>query len=122
MARERDRAKMELGATMELFGGRGPSTLEKKTPFYSGGTIPTVTHHSARDPRYYRTTGAVLPHGPAVLPRRTAVLPWARQSPDLSKRARTGHGRSAGAVLPQVSHRPGPVGIDVKNYIRDYFR
>ena len=103
--------------------------MEKKTPLYSGGTIPTVTHHSARDPWNYRTTGAVLPHGPAVLPRRTAVLPWARQSPDLMKGARTGRGRSAGAVLPrphavlpQVSHRPGPVGTDVKNYIRDYLR
>ena len=66
---------MELGETMELGDGRGEVFLEKKTPLHSGGTIPTVTHHSARDPRNYRTTGAVLPHGPAVLPRRTAVLP-----------------------------------------------
>ena len=103
--------------------------MEKKTPFYSGGTIPTVTHHSARDPRNYRTTGAVLPHGPAVLPRWTAVLPWARQSPDLKKGARTGRGRIAGAVLPrpyavlpQGNHRPGTIGIYVKNYICDYLR
>ena len=34
---------MELGATMELFGGRGKSTLGKKTPLYSGGINPTVT-------------------------------------------------------------------------------
>ena len=101
--------------------------MEKKTPLYSEGTIPTVTHHSARDPRYYRTTGAVLPHGPTVLPRQTAVLPWVWQSLDLNRRARTGRGRTAGAVLPrpyavlpQASHRPGTVGTDVKNYIRDY--
>ena len=53
---------MELGATMELFGGRGESTLGKKTPLYSGGTHPTVTPLSclaqggttAREGRYYR--------------------------------------------------------------------
>ena len=103
--------------------------MEKKTPLYSGGTIPTVTHHSARDPRYYRTTGAVLPHGPAVLPRWTAVLPWARQSLDLNRRAQTGRGRTAGAVLPwpyavlpQGNHMPGTIGTDVNNYIHDYLR
>ena len=68
--------------------------MGKKTPFYSGGTIPTVTQHSARDPRNYRTTAAVLPHRPVVLMRRTVVLPWARQSLDLNRRAQTGHGRT----------------------------
>ena len=103
--------------------------MEKKTPLYSGGTIPTVTHHSARDPRNYCTTGVVLLHGSAVLPQRTAVLPWARQSLDLNRKARTGHGRTAGAVLPrpcavlpQGTHSPGTVGTDVKNYIRFYLR
>ena len=61
--------------------------MEKKTPFYSGGTIPTVTHHSARGPRNYRSTGAVLPHWRAVLPRWIAVLLRARQRPDQAKRS-----------------------------------
>ena len=38
---------MELGATMELLGGRGRSTLGKKTSLYSGGNNPTVTPHNS---------------------------------------------------------------------------
>ena len=52
---------MELGAIIELFGGRGRSTLGKKTPLYSGGNKPTVTPTSAPQ-------RAVLPLGRAVLP------------------------------------------------------
>ena len=52
---------MELGATMELFGGRGGSTLGKKTPLYSGGNNPAVTPQAAPQ-------RAVLPLGWAVLP------------------------------------------------------
>ena len=44
---------MELGATMELLGERGESTLGKKTPLYSGGNKPTVTPLLPRRERYY---------------------------------------------------------------------
>ena len=47
---------MKLREIMELRGGRGESTLGKKTPLYSGGNNPTVTHQTA-------THRAVLPLG-----------------------------------------------------------
>ena len=61
MARERDRAKMELGALMELLGGRGKSTKKKRTPFYRRGSHPIVTPKTAPQ-------RAVLPLPLAVLP------------------------------------------------------
>ena len=70
---------MDLGATMELGDGRGGQLEEEDTLFIVMGQFQLLPTNLARDPRYYHTTGAVLPHGPAVLPRRTAVLPLPRQ-------------------------------------------
>ena len=53
--------KMELGAIMELSGGRGKSTGKKGTPYIVCGKDPTVTHQPARGQRYYRAWPAVLP-------------------------------------------------------------
>ena len=53
---------------MELFRGRGESTLGKKPPLYSGGNNPTVTPHTI--PAESGTTA-----WPAVLPLPLAVLP-----------------------------------------------
>ena len=74
MARERDQAKMELGASMEL-GGRGKSTLEKKTSFYRRGSHPTVTPKTASQRAVLPQVAVVLPLDPAVLPLPLAVLP-----------------------------------------------
>ena len=61
MARERDRAKMELGATIELRGGRGSQLEVGDTPFIVIGQIQPLSTYSARDLRYYRTRHVVLP-------------------------------------------------------------
>ena len=58
---------MELGAIMELSGGRGESTGKKGTPYIVWDKNPTVTHQPARGQRYYRAWPAVLPQGCAVL-------------------------------------------------------
>ena len=70
---------MELGATMELGGGRGSQLGEEDLSFTVIGQIQPLSTYSARDLRYYRTIHAVLPQGPVVLPRGTVVLPHARQ-------------------------------------------
>ena len=67
MARERDRAKMELGAIMELRVERGKSTGKKGTPYVVWEKDPTVTHQPARGQRYYRAWPTVLLQGRAVL-------------------------------------------------------
>ena len=54
MAREGDRAKMELRATMELRVGRDKSTGKKRTPYIVWDKDPTVIHLPARGQRYYR--------------------------------------------------------------------
>ena len=68
---------------MEPRDERGSQLGEEDTPFIVEEQIQPLSTHLARDTRYYRTKQAVLPHGPAVLPRRTAVLPLARQGPGL---------------------------------------
>ena len=58
---------MELGAIMELSGGRDESMGKKGTPYIVCAKDPSVTHQPARGQRYYRTWPAVLPQGRAVL-------------------------------------------------------
>ena len=59
---------MELGATMELRGGRGSQLEVVDTPFIVKEKIQPLSTCPACDVRYYRSRGAVLPQGPAVLP------------------------------------------------------
>ena len=68
---------------MELGDGRGGQLGEEDSPYIVEEQIQPLSTNSARDTRYYRTIQAVLPHGPAVLPRRTMVLPLAWQEPRL---------------------------------------
>ena len=76
---------MELRETMELGDGRGGQLGEEDTPFIVEEQIQPLSTNSARDARYYRTKKVVLPHGPVVLPRGTAVLlRLARQGPELA--------------------------------------
>ena len=114
---------------MDLRDRRVSQLGEEDTPFIVKRQIQMLSTNSACDTRYYRIIQVVLSHVPTVLPRKTAVLPWARQSLDLNRRAHTGCGRTAGAVLPRIRtvlphgrHSPGTVSTDVKNYIRDYIR
>ena len=84
MARERDRAKMELGATMELRGGRGDLLEVEDTPYIVVEKSNRYPTSSARDTRYYRSRGAVLPRGCAVLPWLTTVLLRQQHRPELA--------------------------------------
>ena len=59
---------MELGATMELGGGRGGQLEEEDTPYIVGEQIQPLSTNSACAARYYCTSDAVLPQGHAVLP------------------------------------------------------
>ena len=68
MARERDRVKMELGATMELRDGRGNQLEEEDTPYIVERRIQPLSTNSDRDLQYYRSRQAVLPQGLTVLP------------------------------------------------------
>ena len=68
MARERDRAKMELGATMELRVGRGGQLGEEDTPYIVEIQIQPLSTNPFCAARYYRVGAAVLPQGPVVLP------------------------------------------------------
>ena len=95
MARERDRAKMELGALMELLGGRGKSTKKKRTPFYRRGSHPIVTPKTAPQRAVLPQVAAVLPLDPEVLPLPPAVIPCSLGG--LEERA----GTMPSAVLPR---------------------
>ena len=70
---------MELGATMELWGGSGGQLEEEDAPYIVERQIQPLSTYSARDLRYYCSRQAVLPQGLTVLPRRTVVLPLLRQ-------------------------------------------
>ena len=78
MARERDRAKMELGATMELRDGRGGQLEVGDTPFIVKEKIQPLSTCPACDMRYYRSWSAVLLQGARVLLHLVAVLPLVR--------------------------------------------
>ena len=52
---------MELGATMELRGGRGSQLEVEDAPYIVMGNIQPLSTCSARDTRYYRAGRAVLP-------------------------------------------------------------
>ena len=69
---------------MELRGGRGSQLEEEDTPFIVMEEIQPLSSSSACDTRYYRSRGAVLPQGHAVLPWRTTVLPRQQQRPGLA--------------------------------------
>ena len=66
---------MELGATMELAGGRGGQLEVGDTPSIVMEKIQPLSTCSACDMRYYHSRSAVLPQGHAVLPWGTTVLP-----------------------------------------------
>ena len=53
--------EMELGATMELRGGRGNLLEVEDTPYIVVDKSNRYLISSARDPRYYRSRSAVLP-------------------------------------------------------------
>ena len=106
---------MELGAIMELSGGRGKSTGKKGTPYIVCGKDPTVTHQPARGQWYYRAWPAVLPQGRAVLLLATKryyhmAVRYYRTDPrycrnpstePINRRTGAGGGTSARAVLPR---------------------
>ena len=79
---------------MELRGGRGGQLEVEDAPYIVMGKIQPLSTSSARDTRYYRSRGAVLPRGRAVLPWWTTVLPRQQQRPGL------GCSTTARAVLP----------------------
>ena len=60
---------------MELRGGRGSQLEVEDIPYIVGEKIQPLSTSSARDSRYYRSRGAVLPLITAVLPLPWAVLP-----------------------------------------------
>ena len=66
---------MELGATMELRGGRGGQLEDEDTPFIVTGQIQPLPTNSACVAWYYRAGDVVLPQGHTILPQGTAVLP-----------------------------------------------
>ena len=55
LARERNRAKMELGETMELGDGIGSQLGEEDTPYIVEEQIQPLSTNSACAARYYRT-------------------------------------------------------------------
>ena len=71
---------MELGATMELWGGRGGQLEEEDTPYIVEEQIQPLSTNPACVARYYRARAAVLLQGHAVLPLPLAVLPQGRTS------------------------------------------
>ena len=71
--------KMELRATMELGVEEVSQLGEEDSPFIVEEQIQPLSTNSACDAWYYRTGDAVLPSGPTVLLRGTAVLPPTQQ-------------------------------------------
>ena len=76
---------------MELRDGRGGQLEVEDTPYIGEGKNQPLSTCSARDTWYYRSRGAVLPRGCAVLPWLTTVLPRQQHRPDYPDK---------GAVLP----------------------
>ena len=91
---------MELGATMDLGGGRGGQLEEEDTPYIVEEQIQPLSTNSACAARYYHAGDAVLPHGHVVLPQGPAVLPPEQHKPGQPKCTEAEGGRTAGAVLP----------------------
>ena len=104
---------MELGAIMELRGGRGESTGKKGTPYIVWDKDPTVTHQPACGQRYYRAWPVVLPQGRAVLLLatnwyyRTAVR-YYRTDPRYCRDPSTETDAKLGAVLPHARYYRAP--------------
>ena len=73
---------MELGAIMELNGGRGKSTGKKGTPYIVRDKDPTVIHLPARGQRYYRKAARYY----RLLPSGTTATPVTARS-DLTRRS-----------------------------------
>jgi len=67
---------------MELRGGRGSQLEVEDIPYIVGEKIQPLSTSSARDSRYYRSKGAVLPRRRAVLPWVITVLPWQLHRPE----------------------------------------
>ena len=126
---------MELGAIMELSGGRDKSTGKKGTPYIVCGKDPTVTHQPARGQRYYHAWPAVLPQGRAVLllatkryyrtvVRYNRTVPWYCR--DTSTETDASWGRyfhTRGTTAPPIRYyRKAKVPARGKGNFRAYFR
>ena len=135
---------MELGATMELGGGRGKSTRRRRLPFIVEEQIQPLSTNSACAARYYHTRGAVLPQGHAVLPHLRRGTTAGARGTTAEPRGTTAHAaetktathalrQRAVVLLARYYRTPlryyrkagavqGWEGTDIKNYIRGYFR
>ena len=67
---------------MELGDGRGGQLEVEDAPFIVVEKFQPLSTCSARDTRYYRSKGAVLPRRRAVLPWVITVLPWQLHRPE----------------------------------------
>ena len=69
---------------MELGDGRGGQLEVEDAPFIVVDKFQPLSTCSARDTRYYRSRGVVLPRGCAVLPWLATVLLRQRHRPELA--------------------------------------